>query len=57
MLNNIMDFLNLYGELAKTVFGIFPEFRLAFVRGYFVSGMIQAASASRIVTHIPVGTN
>lgn len=37
-----MDFINLYGESAKTALGFFWKSGWAFVLGYFVSGMIQA---------------
>lgn len=37
-----MDFLQLYGESAKTALGFFWKSGWAFILGYFVSGMIQA---------------
>ncbi|WP_234573490.1 permease [Rhodohalobacter sp. 614A] len=37
-----MEFINLYGESAKTALGFFWKSGWAFVLGYFVSGMIQA---------------
>lgn len=37
-----MDFINLYGESAKTALGFFWKSGWAFILGYFVSGMIQA---------------
>ncbi len=36
------DFLQLYGESAKTALGFFWKSGWAFILGYFVSGMIQA---------------
>lgn len=36
------EFIQLYGESAKTALGFFWKAGWAFVLGYFVSGMIQA---------------
>ena len=37
-----MEFIELYGESAKTALGFFWKAGWAFVMGYFISGMIQA---------------
>lgn len=38
----MMEFIELYGESAKTALGFFWKAGWAFVMGYFISGMIQA---------------
>ncbi|MDX1639654.1 MAG: permease [Balneolaceae bacterium] len=45
-----MDFIELYGESAKTALGFFWKAGWAFVLGYFVSGMIQAFVPKRELT-------
>ncbi len=46
-----MNFIELYGESAKTALGFFWKSGWAFVLGYFVSGMIQAFVPKKELTN------
>ncbi len=52
-MKDVGDFLQMYGEAAKTAVGFFWKAGWAFVLGYFISAMIQAfVPKSRLTEHL-----